>query len=119
MPVKIRLAQPARSPDALGHILACQFEVNAPQPAAACRVNIERTIELAQDIFEIAGLNAGRRGTRIAMHRVAAPQQRLSRGAGGFDQRRQKSLDGLRSEPVDQRKAAGFIVRLQDADEFP
>src|ERR1039458_10458008 len=63
------------------------------QPVSARRMNVEGLVDLSQDLLEVAGLDAIRRGARIAVHGIAAPEHRLARGARGPHQRGAKTGD--------------------------
>lgn len=63
--------------DAAAHALcdgvAGQLEVDAAQVAALLLVDAQRLLQLAEDVAEAPGLDAGGRAPRVAVHRVALP----------------------------------------------
>src|ERR1039458_1794776 len=88
------------------------------QPVSARRMNVEGLVDLSQDLLEVAGLDAIRRGARIAVHGIAAPEHRLARGARGLNQRRQKTGGRVRAAAMNQSEAPRFVVRVQDFNDF-
>ena len=92
--------------------------MDAAQPVSASCVNIERLVDLAQNLLKVAGLDAVRRGAGIAMHRIAAPQHRPPGGVRGFDQGRQKTADAIGPEAMNQRQPARLVVWMQDFDDL-
>ena len=70
-----------RAADALGHVLAGHLEVNAAERRAAPVVDVEGELDLAQDVVEVARLQARWSDLGVAVHRVADPEHRCARRA--------------------------------------
>src|SRR5262245_65517542 len=77
-------------------------------------VNAKRALHFSKDVFEATCLEPTRSGLRVAMHRVAHPQHRLTSGTNRVDQRRQAPFDLLDSEAVDQGQATRLVLRIED-----
>src|SRR5215472_18523059 len=91
--------------------------MHSPEGTAAGAVDGESLLQLAQDIVEVAGLDPIGCVARIAVHGVATPQDGLSRRAHGLDHPWQAVADARVAETVDQRKPAGFVMRMQDIEQ--
>src|SRR6185312_7282797 len=70
--LQIRVRQSARPTSALGHILAGQLDVHAPEVRTELGVNTERQLQFLQNALEAAGLEASGTGLGVAVHRVTA-----------------------------------------------
>ncbi len=80
-------------------------------------MNPKRHIQLFQDVLESPCLESAGAGLGVAMHRVAHPQDSLSRLAHGFDHFRQRALHILRTEAMNEGQPSGYILRIQRSHE--
>src|SRR5512139_1730355 len=85
--LEIELRQTACATDALGDVLAGQLDVHAAEPRAELAVELERLLELADDLVEAARLDALRRRLGVAVHRIANPEHRATGALHGLDER--------------------------------
>src|SRR5271163_470425 len=89
---EVDLADRLRAAGAFGDVLAGQLEMHAAGIGALGAVDLEEALELGQDAVELAGLVAGGRLDRVAVHRVGRPHDAPSLALDGADQRRQVAL---------------------------
>src|SRR6185369_11976034 len=97
---------PARATDAFGDVLARELDVHAAQARAEPGVQLERLLELADDLVEAARLDALRRGFGVAVHRVADPEHGAAGLAHRVDERGQLVLHLVGTHAMDERDAA-------------
>src|SRR5690606_21659954 len=103
---EIRLLQAACSADALSDVAAGQLEVHAAEVAAEALVGPKCEAQLVADIVEAARLVAFGRRLRVAVRRIADPQDVRPRAPDRTDHARQVLLDVLHAETRDQGQAA-------------
>src|SRR5579871_3263600 len=80
-------------------------------------VDIERLVQFTKNFLEVARLQAAIGSSRVAVHRIAAPQHRAAGGLGGSDQSRQMLRDALAAEPVNEREPARLVFRIESRDQ--
>src|SRR5262249_5117915 len=110
---QILFAGAARPTDALGDILARQFDVHAAKTLAHRAVDVESLLDFADDVRELARLHAARSHVRVAMHRIAHPKYLSALGAHLLDQARQPSGDLAYTESMDQRQSSRCAIRIE------
>src|SRR5229473_1049549 len=82
------LAELLGAADAFGDVLAGQLEMHPAGVAALGEMDREGAVHLVEDAVEHPCLVAGRRGDRVAVHRVDAPHDLASLALHRADQRR-------------------------------
>ena len=78
---EVRVGEAARAAGAFGDVFARELDVHAAQERAIGLVNLERQLELAEDVLEAARLEAAGAGLGVAVHGIADPQHLLARFA--------------------------------------
>src|SRR3954465_4230518 len=71
--VEVLVADLHGAAEALGDVLAGQLDVDAARPGAQRPGDVEEPEDLVDDAVEVPGLVAGRGLVRVAVHRVALP----------------------------------------------
>ena len=87
--------------------------MHATEVAAHPAVNAEGALELGNDVLESACLEPGARGLGVAVHRIAHPQHRATRGAHRVDQCRQRPVDLACAHAVDQDQPARLLPGIE------
>ena len=80
-------------------------------------MDLERRLELPQDVLEATGLEAALRVLGVAVHGIADPQHLVPGGAHRFDRSGQCRLDVPRAEAVDERELARDVLGIQRGHE--
>jgi hypothetical protein len=91
--------------------------VDAAAMRALGAVDVEEALDFAKDPVERPGLEARDGGDRVAVHRVARPDDRAPGALHRSDKARQVLEHLVRAEPADQRQAARFVLRVEDVDQ--
>src|SRR5690606_3285636 len=99
------------------HLLAGHLEMDPTGMRALSSMNGEEAAHLRQDRVERAGLETVRRLDRVAMHRIARPDDDTAFALHRADQPRQLGLDVLGTHPADQRETTWFVAGIEDVDE--
>lgn len=103
---------------AFGDFLAGHFEVNAAGMDTFGAAGIEEAADFGKDAREFAGFIAAFRNMRVAMHRVAAPDDGAAAGFGGAQERRQAGRYFFVAHAGDERETSGLVGGVQDVDEL-
>ncbi len=114
---KVGVLQPARAAGALGDVLAGQLEVHSAEVRARRGMDLKRLLEFGEDVLETARLNARARHFRVAVHRIAGPEECPARPPDRINHRWQEVVDLSGSETMDDREAARLRLRIQHFDE--
>ena len=78
---EVGLGEAARTADTLGDILTGELDVHATEPRTELVMQLERLLELGDDVIEATRLDALRRRLGVAVHRIADPQYAGTRRA--------------------------------------
>ncbi|GBF26933.1 hypothetical protein MnTg02_01977 [bacterium MnTg02] len=97
-----------------GDILTRHFDMNTTRMRSFGAMHVEKALDLAQNAIERPGLVARRCLDRIAMHRIARPDNALAFPLDSLDEPRQMLFDMLRAKPANQRQSAWFIFGIED-----
>ena len=114
---EVRLGEPASAARALGDVFAGKFEMHAAEPRTHAVMNFKRLCEFAEDLAEIAGFQAAAGVGGVAVHRVAAPDDRLAGAADGFDEWRQVLADLSVAESVNDGQSPRFFLGIENPNE--
>ena len=79
-------------------------------------MNDKRQAEFAQDVFKVTGFDAVAGGNRVAVHRVARPDDRQFRRLHRFDKLREFVLNLVGAESMDQHDFARLVFRIKNPD---
>src|SRR5450631_3146386 len=115
--VEILIGDGAGAADAFGDVLTRHFQMDAAGMGAFRGVDREERFYFRQNAIERTGLVARGRRDGVAMHRIAGPDHHFTLALNGADQMRQVIGDLVGAEAVDQRQAAGFVVRIEHVDQ--
>jgi hypothetical protein len=110
---QILVGHRAHAAGAFGHVLAGHLEMHAAGDGALGAVDGEELAHLAQHRIEGPGLVARGRFDRVAVHRVAGPDDIRAFFLHGLDQARQVIAHRTRAKARDQRQPPGFVFRVQ------
>src|SRR5688572_21930219 len=72
--LEIGFGEAARAADAFGDVFAGELDVDAAESRAELGVDLERLLELADDLVEPARLDSLRGRLGVAVHRIRNPQ---------------------------------------------
>src|SRR3954454_717052 len=95
------LGETFRTPDALGDVVTGELDVHPTGPGTDCPVHVEEPADLLDHVIEGTRLDAGRGLERVAMHRVAHPDDVVTAGRDLLHDRPQCGADVLRAHPRD------------------
>ena len=84
-----------------------ELQVEPAGRAPSLSTMARKASRLRFDPGQDASLDAVGGADRVAVQRIAAPEHRLTRGADGAEQRRQRGGDSLAPRPGDQGDPAG------------
>ena len=102
---------------ALCHVLAGHFKVHAAGHSALGFVDFKEALNLAHHVLEVAGLIALNR-FRVAVHRIARPNNIASLGLDLTYQRWQQLAHLGRRDPRDQHDTSGVVAGVQDVQQL-
>src|ERR1700730_17064818 len=115
--MQVRLRDSPRAAGAFGDILSGHFEMHAAGVSALRPVDRKKRANLAHDLVERPRFVATRRLDRIAVHRVAGPNNTAPFPSHGADQTRQTIGRLAGATPANQGETAGFVRRIENVDE--
>ena len=115
--LQILVPDRARAAGAFGDVLAGHLDVDAARMRALGAMHLEEALHLAQDAVEGPRLVAGRRD-RVAVHRIARPDDIAAFLLHGADQLRQVVADLVGAEARDQRQPARLVLRVEQVDQL-
>src|SRR3546814_2751087 len=111
---KVLLCERRRAAGALGDILPRHLDVNAAGASALGRAEGEEGADFGEDAGHRAGLVAVGRFDRVAMHRIAGPEDRMTLPPGGAEERGKGGLDAVMAHAGAERDATGPVVRSEE-----
>ena len=109
-------ADSAGAARAFGHVLAGHLDVDAARMRAFGAMDLEEAFDLRQDALERTRLVVVE-CDRVAMHRIAGPDDLTAFLLDGADKARQIVGDLVMAETADQRQTAGFVLRIEYIDQ--
>lgn len=115
------LCQTGRAAYTLGDSFTGEFEVHAAQEGARGTVDLQRLVQFGEDVTEVARLDAGGGGLRVAVHGVALPDRDVAGGLHGGDMGGEVIGDLFRAVARDEGHLADLARRVdnvEDADEL-
>src|SRR5579872_7498253 len=116
--VQVDLLDRLGAAEALGHILARQFEMYAAGMGSFGAMHGEKRAHFLEDAIERTRLESRLQLDGVAVHRIAGPNHALSFALHGADERGQLVGDLVRAEARDQRETAGLVLRIEYRDQL-
>lgn len=104
---------------ALGHSISSELQVDTAKVAALLLVDLQCLLQLAEDVRELSCFDAAWGGSRVAVHRIALPDNGSTIFAAfhSADVLWEKVLDFASTIARDQSDLANFAVGVEDAEE--
>lgn len=115
---EILILQTHTTTSALRDRITSKLQVHTAQNRATLLVNLKRRAQFRQDRSERAGLNTRRRRARVAVHRVALPDDDVAGLAHGFDVDGEQLFDFAVAVAGDQGNFADFLAGVDDVEEL-
>jgi hypothetical protein len=122
---KILLREPSRPTGTLRNILARHFQMHAPQITIHLLMNLQRLLQLAEDILEAPGLDHGAAPIGagdgcvppIPVHGVTLPDDGVPGGLDGADVRGEELGDLVGAVAGDEDDLADLAEGVEDVEE--
>ena len=117
---QVVLVEPLGAADALGDGVARELEVDAAKVAPLLLVDLERLLQLREDVVEAARLDARARRARVAVHGVALPDDAalVLAALDGADVVGQELAHLVGAVARDERDLAHLAARVQGAEQL-
>lgn len=98
---------------ALGHIIASQFEMEATWPSATGAMHFEVQLDLIENGIELTRFEAAFARERIAVHRITHPQHRVPGVADSLNKSWKPFSDLASTHPADKRQSSRYLVWIK------